>query len=202
VFDFRQCMNNLDITEKEFKVYEILLKAGASTVSDLSRKTKIDQRNIYDYIERLINKGLVGQIKKNNKRMFLGLNPVMFEMYIDEEIEQVDEEFEDLKRLLDTKQEDLTLNYITSKIEFLRMVKKIKADCEILIGQNCEEITENPGFIFFSNNNKLKKIEVRSTARVIALFYEDYFLLFSAAEYKGFFVKDKSFSDNMREYFK
>lgn len=195
-------MKDLDITKQEFKVYETLLEAGASTVSGLSRKTKIDQRNVYDYIERLINKGLVGQIKRNNKRMFLGLNPVMFEMYIDEEIEQVNEEFESLKKLLNTKQKDMILNYITSKSEFLRIVKDIRSDCKILIGPDCKEITDNPNFIFFRNNNKLKRIRTKSKAKVIALFYEDYFLLFSAREYKGFFVKDKSFSDNVRVYFK
>jgi predicted transcriptional regulator len=194
-------MKDLNITEKEFIVYAALLESGASTVSGISRKTKIDQRNIYDHIERLINKGLVGQIKRNNKRMFLGLNPVMFEMYIDEEIEQVNEEFENLKKLLNTKQNDMVLNYITSKTEFLRIVKEIRAECKILIGPGCEEITNNPNFVFFSNNNNLKRITTKSKAKIIALFYDDYFLLFSTAEYKGFFVKDKAFSDNMGAYF-
>jgi hypothetical protein len=194
-------MRGLDITEKELKVYETLLKVGASTVSGLSRKTGIDQRSVYDYLERLLSKGIVGQIKRNNKRLFLGLNPVMFDMYIDEEMSQVDSAFKELEAFC-RQGKELILNYIGSNVEFFRLLRGFSGICEIFIGPGCEEITRNPNFAFFKNNNKTKRINVKSRAKSIALFHNDYFLLFSAAEHTGFFVKDKSFSDNMRVYFR
>jgi sugar-specific transcriptional regulator TrmB len=85
---------SLKITNQEFNVYKTLLKHGASTISFIADKSHMYERSAYDYIERLINKGLVGEIRCNNKRMFLGLNPITISYYIEQQKEQVEKDIE------------------------------------------------------------------------------------------------------------
>jgi len=189
----------LGITNKEFTIYQTLLKYGASTISFVANKTHLDERSAYDYIERLINKGLVGQIIHNNKRMFLGLNPDMLSYYIDEEKEEIEKEFEELHELQKKGKKGLLMNVISSKADFLKIIKKIQA-YEVIIGEDTKEITTNPNFEFFIKTNKptIKK----TTASVIALFSDEIFLIYSIPEQQGFFVKDELFAKNMKVYFR
>ncbi|MBS3074386.1 hypothetical protein J4447_02935 [Candidatus Pacearchaeota archaeon] len=66
------------LTKNEAKVYLALIDLGPSLAGQISRKTGIHRRNIYDTIERLIQKGLVGYIQQNNRNLFQASNPGKF----------------------------------------------------------------------------------------------------------------------------
>lgn len=71
-------MNNLTeagLTENESKVYLALIDLGPSLAGQISRKTGMHRRTVYDTTEMLIKKGLVGYILKNNRRLFQASNP-------------------------------------------------------------------------------------------------------------------------------
>jgi sugar-specific transcriptional regulator TrmB len=71
-------MNNLTeagLTENESKVYLALIDLGPSMAGQISRKTGMHRRTVYDTTEMLIKKGLVGYILKNNRRLFQASNP-------------------------------------------------------------------------------------------------------------------------------
>lgn len=63
------------LTENESKAYIALLEIGPSQAGIISRKTGLHRRVVYDTAEMLIKKGLIGYIKKNNKRLFQASNP-------------------------------------------------------------------------------------------------------------------------------
>ncbi len=63
------------LTDNESKVYLALIDLGPSLAGQISRKTGLHRRTIYDVIEMLIKKGLVGYIKKNNRKLFQASNP-------------------------------------------------------------------------------------------------------------------------------
>jgi sugar-specific transcriptional regulator TrmB len=203
----------LDITENEFLVYECLLKNGASTISYIAHKTKLDQRSSYDYIERLINKGLVGEIIHNNKRMFLGLNPEMLDHYIDEHRKRTEDEFDFLDNLLKENRRDISLNIINSKKELLKFVKNIASDLDkglnksnkrkpiIYFANNYERLFHEPSFRLFFNTKKPSKIRLNNPSETIMIFYRALFLIYSIPEEKGFFIDDNLFSENMKAYF-
>lgn len=68
-------LKNSGLTETESKVYEALLEFGPSQAGFISRKTGLHRRVVYDVSERLIQKGVIGYILKNNKRLFQASNP-------------------------------------------------------------------------------------------------------------------------------
>ena len=63
------------LTENESKVYLALIDLGPSLAGQISRKTGMHRRTVYDTTEMLIKKGLVGYMLKNNRRLFQASNP-------------------------------------------------------------------------------------------------------------------------------
>lgn len=76
--DTDNLLGNLGLTDSERKVYLALLELGPSLAGRITRKTGIHRRNVYDITERLIKKGMVGYILKNNRRLFEAANPEVF----------------------------------------------------------------------------------------------------------------------------
>ena len=63
------------LTENESKVYLALVDHGPNLAGQISRKTGLHRRTVYDVTEMLIKKGLIGYILKNNRRYFEASNP-------------------------------------------------------------------------------------------------------------------------------
>jgi HTH-type transcriptional regulator, sugar sensing transcriptional regulator len=64
------------LTENESKVYLALLDLGPSLAGQISRKSGLHRRTVYDTTEMLIKKGLIGYILKNNRRLFSASDPM------------------------------------------------------------------------------------------------------------------------------
>ena len=196
----------LGITNNEFKIYETLLKQGASTISFLADKAHLNERSAYDYIERLINKGLVGQIIHNGKRMFLGLNPEMLSNIIDEEKKDIEDEFAELEAINSEGRKQVMINIINTKAEFLKIIKGIENANEIYFGKGFGRIKKEPNMEYFLSTNKknnIKKKEIKfSNAEIICIFTENIFLIYSIEDKKGFFIDNDEFTGNMKVYFK
>src|SRR3989338_2255413 len=67
--------NLFGLTIMEEKVYLTLLDLGPSLAGLITRKSGIHRRSVYDALERLIQKGLVGYIVKNNRKYFEATDP-------------------------------------------------------------------------------------------------------------------------------
>lgn len=66
------------LTENEAKVYIALIDLGPSLAGKISRRSGLHRRTVYDVTEMLIQKGLVGYILENNRRLFQASNPARF----------------------------------------------------------------------------------------------------------------------------
>lgn len=68
-------LKSMGLTENEAKIYLSLIQYGTQTVGSITNKTGIHRRCVYDAMERLIEKGLVGYIIRENKKYFEVTNP-------------------------------------------------------------------------------------------------------------------------------
>lgn len=66
---------NLGLALNEAKIYETLLKEGESSVGHIAKKSKVHRRNVYDSLNRLIEKGLVFEIIQRNENRYQAVNP-------------------------------------------------------------------------------------------------------------------------------
>ncbi len=71
----RELLEQFGLTVLETKIYLALLNSGAMSAGEISEKTAIHRRNVYDALERLIQKGLAAYIKENNSKVFSITNP-------------------------------------------------------------------------------------------------------------------------------
>jgi sugar-specific transcriptional regulator TrmB len=70
-----EALKNTGLTDNESKIYLALVDLGPSLAGQISGKTGLHRRSVYDAIEMLIKKGLVGYILENNRKLFQAANP-------------------------------------------------------------------------------------------------------------------------------
>lgn len=63
------------LTRTEAHIYMTLLNLGQSSAGIIAKRAGIHRRSVYDAVSRLIEKGLVGYMLKNNRRYFEAVNP-------------------------------------------------------------------------------------------------------------------------------
>jgi len=73
--DVRRLFASLGLTDQEIKIYNVLLQSGSSLAGDITQRSGVHRRNVYDCLERLIQKGLVGYILENNRKRYSVTNP-------------------------------------------------------------------------------------------------------------------------------
>lgn len=158
----------LGLTESEARVYLALLELGPSLAGSISRKTGIHRRNIYDITERLIKKGLIGYILKNNRRLFEAANPERLKEIIDEKQKLLKENLEDLNFLYKKTKEKQETNFYKG-IEGLKTVfqdQLSEKNKEILIlGASQSAFEVLPFYFKWYDKDRIKnKIKVRIIA--------------------------------------
>jgi sugar-specific transcriptional regulator TrmB len=63
------------LTENEATIYTSLLEIGPKSASTLAHRTGLHRRVVYDSLDRMIKKGIIGYISENNKKIFQASNP-------------------------------------------------------------------------------------------------------------------------------
>lgn len=86
----RQFLLELGLTPNEVTVYEMLLREGASLAGRITQQTGIHRRNVYDCLERLHKKGLVGFVKENNRRVYAASDPHILRERLEQQRRELD----------------------------------------------------------------------------------------------------------------
>ena len=76
-------LEKLGLTRGEIKVYLALNKLGESTIGPIGKESKVSKSKMYDILDRLIEKGLVGYITKEGTKYFMANDPHMILEYIE-----------------------------------------------------------------------------------------------------------------------
>ena len=82
-------LKELGLSEGQISVYSAVLELGISTINKIQEKTGIERRNIYDILNKLIEKGLISYTLEKGKRTYQCTHPNK----IREEIKQTLEEY-------------------------------------------------------------------------------------------------------------
>jgi len=90
-------LRKIGLATGEIKVYSAVLELGISTLNNIHEKTGIERRNIYDILNKLIEKGLVSYTIERGKKTFQLTHPDKIISYLDDkkrEIESAKEEIQ------------------------------------------------------------------------------------------------------------
>jgi len=70
-----ELLKELGLSEGEIKVYSAILEIGITTINKIHEKTGIERRNIYDIINKLIEKGFISYTVERGKRTYQSAHP-------------------------------------------------------------------------------------------------------------------------------
>jgi len=73
--ELKETLKDIGLTEEESKIYLELLKLGESLASKIAKETKINRSHVYQILERLISKGFVSYVIKENRKYFIAIEP-------------------------------------------------------------------------------------------------------------------------------
>lgn len=93
-------LQQIGLTNIEAKIYIALLKIGSTTTGPIIKKTGLHRATVYDGLKRLIEKGLVTYIIKENTKYFQAVNPEHFIDLINEEKKRLEEKRLYIKNLI------------------------------------------------------------------------------------------------------
>ncbi len=108
-------LHEAGLTENESKIYVALLELGPSHAGLITRKTGLHRRVIYDTLDMLIKKGLIGYILKNNKRLFQASNPKKILEILQEKEHSIQEILPDMLSLYAQTKEKEETNFYKGK---------------------------------------------------------------------------------------
>jgi predicted transcriptional regulator len=75
---YTDVFTQLGLAKNEARIYETLLTEGEIGVGEISTKSKVHRRNVYDSLNRLIEKGLVFEIRGPKENHYKPVNPNKF----------------------------------------------------------------------------------------------------------------------------
>jgi len=109
-----QLLEEIGLTKTEIKIYLTLLKLGESTTTHIVREAKIHASKVYEFLDRLMQKGLVTYVIKANKRHFTAAEPEYLKEFlrekqrlIEEQKKQIDILIPDLSKLRKQKEDQI-----------------------------------------------------------------------------------------------
>lgn len=124
-------LEELGLSQNESKIYETLLEQGESTVSHISTKSKIHRRNIYDSMDRLIEKGLVFRVIGRGDTLYKPVEPNKLMELVDEKRTRLEKIMPDLVSQYESKPH-LEAAYIYKGVEgfknYLRDMLSVNED--------------------------------------------------------------------------
>ncbi len=109
---FVELFQNLGLSKNEAELYEALLELGEASVSKLNQKTNINRRNIYDVLNRMIEKGLTIIVVRSGENRYRPVDPKKLKELVDEKSRQLENRLEELNKLYhSTPREDEVFVY-------------------------------------------------------------------------------------------
>jgi len=226
--DVDKVLLDAGLSKSEVKVYLALLRNGESLAGRISQLTGIHRRNVYDITERLIQKGAIGYIIKNNRRFFEAVDPGRFLEVLKQREYELIKSMPMLKEIYSSKKEKQETNFYKG-VEGLKGVfqDQLLDNKEVLIlGASKSAFSIMPFYFKWYDKDRVKKkIKVRMItsesfekkiplseikhlpygyANPLAInIYKDKvaLILWSKEKPLAIVIKNKEISDSYRKYF-
>ncbi len=137
---YTQIFTEIGLSINEAKIYEALLQEGEAAVGQIALKSNIHRRNIYDAVNRLIEKGLVFQIFGKGENLYKPVDPAKLMELVDEKRMKLEGIMPRLEKLhASTPQHEAA--YIYKGVEgfknYLRDILSVQEDTYFIGAKGC-----------------------------------------------------------------
>lgn len=94
---YEELLREIGLSPNEARVYEALLQIGEVSVQSISLKSKVHRRNVYDSLNKLMEKGLVSEVFIKGEKNFKAINPRRLLEILKEKEERVNKFLPDMQ---------------------------------------------------------------------------------------------------------
>ncbi len=128
-------LERIGLTEGESKVYFALLKLGSSTIGKIIKEANVSNSKIYDILDRLNKKGLVGTVTINNRKNFEAKDPSRLKEFIELKEKEIKDEKKAVENLIPKLQQIQKYAEPFQEAEILQGIKGIKTFTEMILNE-------------------------------------------------------------------
>ena len=72
---YKEILESIGLTPNESKVYEAIIDLSKASIERIAISSKVHRRNVYDSIEKLVEKGLITREFAEGKKLYRAVNP-------------------------------------------------------------------------------------------------------------------------------
>lgn len=100
---FENIFEKLGLSPNEAKIYEVLLELKESGAGEISSKAKVHRRNVYDAVNRLIDKGLIFPILTKGENLYSPVDPDKLMELVKEKETELNKILPQLRKIYEAK---------------------------------------------------------------------------------------------------
>ncbi|MBI2583923.1 MAG: hypothetical protein HYW25_04610 [Candidatus Aenigmarchaeota archaeon] len=97
--DLMEALIQTGLTSTEAKVYLVMLKGGPSLASEITKKAGLHRRTVYDVMPRLLEKGIISTMLKNNRNVYEAASPQKMMELLKQKESALEESLTELTRI-------------------------------------------------------------------------------------------------------
>ena len=163
------------LTDGESKVYLALSELGSSTVGPIVKKSRVAYSNIYDILNRLIEKGLVSFVIKSKTKYFQAATSKNLLIYLENKEKELLQQKNELKKILPNL-EKIQGSHLSQEAEIFLGLKGLTAAYEKMLRSRTkknevlyfyiheEDYAEKSDLFYHSIQHLSKKVKMRGLA--------------------------------------
>jgi len=164
----KQLLKEIGLTDTEIKIYLSLLSLGTTSAGRIVEEIGIYRKNLYDALNKLIEKGLVTYVIENKIKYFQPKNPENLLRYLEEKRNIISEKEIELKKELPELKQKFTSLTPEIESEIYRGnegIKTILKDClnykEILMIGATGDVENKLPYFWPQYNKKREKLKCK-----------------------------------------
>src|SRR3989344_6309494 len=105
--DAKTALAELGLSDGEIRVYLSLLKLGSVPVSRIKEDTGLHRTTIYDFLEKLLQKGLIGSVVQHGVKYYNAAEPIKLQEYLREKQDALTQVLPELTALTKGQKEEV-----------------------------------------------------------------------------------------------
>jgi len=161
--NIEKSLSEYGLNKREIDVYLSLLELGASSVTTIANKSKIQRTTTYHVLKTLKEKGLIGIIKKDNKTFFEAAHPSKFIASLKEKETNIRKILPKLINLKESAIKKPEMTLYEGRIGVSSLFEDILNDKKDFVAYaSTEALEKGLSFSFYSFTKKRIKLKIKA----------------------------------------
>jgi len=134
--NIRKKFNNFGLKDKEIDVYFSLLVMGKGTITDISKKSKIKRTSIYQYLDILLEEGLIYQTAIKKRVFYAPENPKKIIKLLESKRDKIEKSQREIEAVMPNLESLYTKTLVKPSISYYEGKEGIKEVYNEMISTN------------------------------------------------------------------